>query len=71
MQNKYLRNKNSTKKIGVDKLRFYASVSNVFTLTKYRGYDPTSSTGDPLGGGFDNGFYPTPRTFLLGVNFKM
>ena len=67
----YTLDKNSTKKIGVDKLRFYASVSNVFTLTKYRGYDPTSSTGNPLGGGFDNGFYPTPRTFLLGVNFKM
>ncbi|MDB2495015.1 TonB-dependent receptor [Flavobacteriaceae bacterium] len=67
----YTLDKNSTKKIGVEKLRFYASVSNVFTLTKYRGYDPTSSTGNPLGGGFDNGFYPTPRTFLLGVNFKM
>ena len=71
MQIGYTLDKNSTKKIGVDKLRFYASVSNVFTLTKYRGYDPTSSTGNPLGGGFDNGFYPTPRTFLLGVNFKM
>jgi len=71
MQIGYTLNKNTTNAIGVDKLRFYASVTNLFTLTKYRGYDPTSSSGNPLGGGFDNGFYPTPRTFLLGVNFKM
>jgi TonB-linked SusC/RagA family outer membrane protein len=56
--------------VGLDKLRIYASVGNVFTLTKYRGYDPTTSTSDPVGGGFDNGFYPSPRTYLLGVNLK-
>ena len=56
--------------IGLDKLRIYASVGNVFTLTKYRGFDPTTSSGNPIGGGFDNGFYPSPRTFLLGVNLK-
>ena len=57
-------------RMGLDHLRIYTSVSNVFTLTKYRGYDPTASSGDPVGGGFDNGFYPTPRTYLLGVNLK-
>ena len=67
----YTLDKNSTKKIGVEKLRFYASVSNVFTLTKYRGYDPTSSNGSPIGSGFDPGFYPTPRTYLLGANIKL
>ncbi len=56
--------------IGLDKLRIYTSVSNVFTLTEYRGYDPTASSGDPIGGGFDNGFYPTPRTYLIGANLK-
>tara|TARA_B100000809_G_scaffold225969_1_gene237292 strand:- start:7355 stop:10387 length:3033 start_codon:yes stop_codon:yes gene_type:complete len=71
MQIGYSFSKSKLKKIGVDKLRIYTSVSNAFTLTKYRGYDPTASSGDPLGGGFDNGFYPTPRTFLLGVNFKL
>jgi TonB-linked SusC/RagA family outer membrane protein len=58
------------KKLGFDKLRFYTSVSNLFTLTKYRGYDPTVSTQDPVGGGFDIGFYPSPRTYILGVNLK-
>ena len=57
-------------KIGFNKLRIYTSVSNLFTLTKYRGYDPTVSTQDPVGGGFDIGFYPSPRTYLLGVNLK-
>ena len=58
----------NTTKLGVDKLRLYLSASNLFTLTKYKGYDPTASNGNPLGGGLDNGFYPTPKTFLLGLN---
>ncbi len=57
--------------LGIDKFRVYFSVSNVFTLTKYRGYDPTVSVGAPIGSGFDQGLYPTPRTYLLGVNVKL
>ena len=58
-------------RVGIDRLRFYIAVNNAFTLTKYRGFDPTSSNGAPIGGGFDQGFYPTPRTYLVGVNFKI
>ncbi len=54
----------------VDKLRLYVSASNLVTLTEYKGYDPTASSGAPIGGGIDQGFYPNPRTFLLGVNVK-
>lgn len=54
----------------IDELRLYTSVSNAFTFTKYRGYDPTTSSGAPVGGGIDIGFYPSPRTFLLGLNLK-
>ena len=54
----------------ISKLRFYISASNLVTLTKYRGYDPTASTGEPIGGGIDYGFYPNPKTFLLGMNLK-
>ena len=53
-------------KVGIDKLRFYISVNNLFTLTKYKGYDPSASSGDSIGAGIDQGFYPVPRTFLLG-----
>ncbi len=54
----------------IDKLRLYISASNLFTLTKYRGYDPTASSGAPIGGGIDQGFYPNPRTYLFGLNLK-
>lgn len=55
-------------KLKFDKLRFYVTGSNLFTLTKYRGYDPTTSNGAPIGGGIDQGFYPNPKTFLFGMN---
>tara|TARA_R110002049_G_scaffold292252_2_gene476645 strand:- start:31763 stop:34780 length:3018 start_codon:yes stop_codon:yes gene_type:complete len=54
----------------VSKLRLYVSASNLFTLTKYKGYDPTASSGAPIGGGIDQGFYPSAKTFLLGINLK-
>ena len=54
----------------VQKLRVYLSGQNLFTLTKYSGYDPTAGTGAPIGGGVDQGFYPSARTILLGINLK-
>ncbi len=57
-------------KVGIDKLRIYLSASNIFTLTEYKGYDPSASSGAPIGAGIDQGFYPVPRTYLLGVNLK-
>ncbi len=56
--------------MGVDKLRIYLSVNNAYTFTNYKGYDPTASTGAPIGGGIDQGFYPVPRTYMLGLNLK-
>ena len=64
----YSFNERFTKDLSFDKLRVYVSASNLFTLTKYRGYDPTASTPSPIGAGIDQGFYPSPKTFLLGVN---
>lgn len=55
-------------KIKVSNLRVYAKVDNVYTLTGYSGYDPTASTGAPIGQGIDFGFYPLPRTAILGLN---
>jgi len=56
--------------MGADSLRFYLSVNNLYTFTEYRGYDPSASSGAPIGGGIDQGFYPVPRSYFLGVNFK-
>ena len=54
----------------INELRLYVSASNLVTLTKYTGYDPTGSSGQPIGGGIDYGFYPTPKTYLFGLQLK-
>ncbi len=55
---------------GISRLRVYASVNNLYTFTKYRGFDPAASTGEAIGGGIDYGFYPIPRIFLAGLNLN-
>ncbi|MGS2726461.1 SusC/RagA family TonB-linked outer membrane protein [Psychroserpens sp. BH13MA-6] len=59
-----------TEKFELSKVRIYAGVNNLYTFTKYRGYDPGASSGAPIGGGIDFGFYPVPRTYLVGVNLN-
>ncbi|OUS14255.1 SusC/RagA family protein [Nonlabens dokdonensis] len=70
MQLGYTVNESALDNLKLSGLRVYASVNNAFTLTKYQGYDPSASSGDPLASGIDNGFYPVARTFLLGINAK-
>lgn len=57
-------------KIKLEKLRLYVSANNLATFTKYKGYDPSASSGAPIGAGIDKGFYPVAKTFLLGMNLK-
>ena len=59
-----------TDKIGITKLRLYGQVNNLYTFTDYKGYDPGASSGAPVGGGIDFGFYPIPRTYLIGLNLN-
>lgn len=54
----------------VSKARIYVAVNNLYTFTKYRGYDPGASSGAPIGSGIDYGFYPVPRTYMLGANIN-
>lgn len=54
----------------IKKLRIYAAVNNLYTFTKYKGYDPGASSNDPLAAGIDYGFYPIPRTYIMGINLK-
>ncbi|GHT33101.1 SusC/RagA family TonB-linked outer membrane protein [Bacteroidia bacterium] len=61
---------------GLEKLRVYAQVSNVFTLTKYPGLDPEVRSVNPddsnrsydRNKGVDFGSYGAPRQFIFGVN---
>ncbi len=57
-------------KVGLKKLRLYTTINNLYTFTKYKGFDPGASTGQPIGGGIDYGFYPIPRTVILGLNIN-
>jgi len=57
-------------KAGISKARIYMGVNNLYTFTKYKGYDPGASSGEPIGGGIDYGFYPVPRTFMVGANIN-
>ncbi|MFV8337809.1 SusC/RagA family TonB-linked outer membrane protein [Flavobacterium sp. LB3P21] len=70
MQLGYSINSNFSEKAGITKLRLYAGVNNLYTFTKYKGFDPGASNGAPIGGGIDYGFYPIPRTYLLGLNIN-
>jgi hypothetical protein len=55
-------------KIHLDKFRIYFAVNNLYTFTKYRGYNPDVSNASPLGAGVDLGQYPLARTFTTGIN---
>ena len=64
----YSLNSKFLEKLKIQKIRMYAMANNLVTLTKYRGFDPAASSGDPIGGGIDYGFYPQARTLILGLN---
>ena len=60
-------------RIGVERLRVYASATNLFTITDYSGYDPE---GNAFGGttnivGIDSGNYPQTRTYTFGINIGL
>lgn len=54
--------------IHFNKLRFYVGVQNLFTLTKYSGYDPEVSSNVLFSRGIDMSSYPNARTFTFGFN---
>ena len=61
-------------KLRLENLRLYCNLQNVWTLTKYTGYDPEigASTTDANGYvfGLDNGRYPLPFSCTFGINLS-
>ena len=57
-------------KIHLSRLQAYVTGQNLFTLTKYKGYDPEvgSLYGNTLYNGIDYGRYPSPRIYTFGLN---
>jgi TonB-dependent starch-binding outer membrane protein SusC len=59
-----------TKKVFISSLRMYVAAENLFTFTRYEGFDPEiSSGGTSLG--IDRGVYPQARTFSFGINLSI
>lgn len=59
-------------KIGLSKLRMYATATNVFIITNYSGLDPEVSTRrkTPLTPGVDYSGFPRSRQVVLGLNLN-
>ena len=55
------------KKVHIEKLRFYVSGENLFTITNYSGIDPEFSRSSPLDTGIDRYIYPFTRSFTVGA----
>ena len=53
----------------IDNLHVSAGVSNVYTFTKYTGYDP-ENPGSAIRQGVDEGRYPSPRVYNVGLGFN-
>ena len=62
--------RNLTKKINISRLRIYARAENLFTWTKYWGFDPEIGSGS-TSLGVDYGVYPQARTYTLGFNISL
>ena len=58
-----------TQKVFISSLHFYVAAENLFTFTKYHGFDPEiSSGGTSLG--IDYGVYPQARVWTIGASLS-
>jgi TonB-dependent starch-binding outer membrane protein SusC len=60
------------KKLRLQSLRAYVNIQNLYTLTKYTGFDPEigASTSSQNVYGLDNGRYPSPQIYSFGLNLS-
>jgi TonB-linked SusC/RagA family outer membrane protein len=58
--------KNLAKRIGADGLRLYLTVDNLFIWSANPGMNPLQGFGGIIGG-----YYPTERTYTIGVNLSL
>ena len=66
--------KKALKSLHLTSLRIYTNIQNLYTLTNYTGFDPEigASTASSSGGvyGLDNGRYPSPQVYSVGLNLS-
>jgi TonB-linked SusC/RagA family outer membrane protein len=56
-----------TDALTISKLRLYVSAENLYTFTRYKGYDPEIG-GGVFDNGIDRGIYPQARTIMTGIS---
>lgn len=57
--------------IPLTQARLYVTAQNLFTITGYSGLDPEVGYGNASwASGVDLGYFPSPKTFIIGVNLK-
>ncbi len=62
--------RNLTKKVYIERFRVYVRAENLFTWTKYWGFDPEiGSSSSSMG--VDYGVYPQARTWTVGFNVSL
>ncbi|QCR21309.1 TonB-dependent receptor [Pontibacter sp. SGAir0037] len=64
---------NLLERLRIPSVTVFGDVANVYTFTKYPGYDPeSSSTGDNIAAtGIDYFSYPLPRTYTVGLRVSL
>ncbi len=63
--------KSISNKLHIQKLRVFASGSNLLLFTPYKGADPESNIGQDNIQGYDYGVPPQPRAFQFGINISL
>lgn len=64
----YTFNSNLLSRAHIQKARVFLSAQNLKTWSRVTGYSPEPLIGSILGGGADNGSYPVPAIYSLGLN---
>jgi TonB-linked SusC/RagA family outer membrane protein len=64
-------------KVSLRRVRFYVSAQNIFTITKYRGFDPEvnfrseTNTDSNRNQGLDYASYPNAKSYTVGLNIGL
>ena len=64
--------KHAFRKLPFGQVRVYVMAQNLYTFTNYSGMDPEIGYGNNQSwvSGIDLGYYPSPRTYMVGLNLK-
>jgi len=63
--------KSFTKKFYCTNARVYCTLNNMWTITKYTGYDPeVAASSSALTPGIDNSSYPRSKSWVVGINLS-